>query len=268
MLQIWPRLSDRKFMRRLQLVEFHDLRWCPRILREGLTGFLEAWISRQDMYGPVRSVLFEEIERSGVSSVIDMCSGGGGPWLSWKRAGKSGLDVTLTDKFPNEVVVERVRKASIPGLRYLAEPVDATEISPTLKGFRTIFTAFHHFSPDQATLILRDAIANRQPIGIFEFTIRRPVPAFLMLLSPIGVWHLAPTIHPLSMWKLLLTYVIPLIPLLVAFDGMVSCLRTYTPEEVISMAGESDYKWRSGIEESPNGPITYVIGYPVISRGL
>jgi hypothetical protein len=205
--------------------------------------------------------LFDEIDRSGALRVVDMCSGAGGPWLSWKHSQQIEYDVTLTDKYPNETLVHRLSTTPLSGLHYLQESIDATNVPPRLPGFRTIFTAFHHFPPLQAQRIIRDAIAKRQPIGIFEFTIRKPSAMALMLLSPFGVWLTTATVGPRSWSKLLFTYVLPLIPLIVTFDGVVSCWRTYTPDELISMAGESDYKWKSGTIRGPNGPVTYLIGY-------
>ena len=249
-------------MRRRHLVELHELSWCPNVLRDGLTDFLEAWIRTRDIYGPIRPLLFREIHASGAQSVVDICSGAGGPWLAWKESEKIDLSVTLTDKFPNEAAISRFVKSPVAGLTYFAESVDATNIPERLGGFRTIFSAFHHFGPTQGHLIIKDAIAKRQPIGIFEFTYRRPAALLSMLLSPLGVWWLAPRARPRSWRKLFFTYVVPLIPLIVTIDGIVSCWRTYTPDELRSMTGESNYQWKHGIENGPNGPITYFIGYP------
>lgn len=69
-------------MQRRHLVELHDLSWCPNVLRSGLTDFLEAAIDRNDVYEPIRPVLFAAIKESRSLAVIDMCSGAGGPWLS------------------------------------------------------------------------------------------------------------------------------------------------------------------------------------------
>ncbi|MEZ4557181.1 MAG: hypothetical protein R2854_12160 [Caldilineaceae bacterium] len=35
-------------------------------------------------------------------------------------------------------------------------------VPPELTGFRTLFTAFHHFTPADAMLILHDAVARRR----------------------------------------------------------------------------------------------------------
>lgn len=52
------------------------------------------------------------------------------------------------------------------------------------------------------------------------------------------------------------------------FDGLVSCLRTYTPDELKELTQDldkaADYTWDIGLEPLGSLPvgITYLIGYP------
>lgn len=66
---------------------------------------------------------------------------------------------------------------------------------------------------------------------------------------------------------MLWTYLIPLLPLIALFDGLVSCLRTYSVEELRDLAARldaNDYHWDIGTVKSTMGPIpiTYLIGVP------
>lgn len=248
-------------MRRLQLWELHDFEWCPKVLRDGLTDFLEKLIEILDPYGRITPYLLKALNDSGASEVVDLCSGAGGPWVHWLRKGFIQASVTLTDKFPNEEAQEHFARGEIRGLRYFEKPVDATAVPPELVGFRTIFTAFHHFPPQQASAIIQDAISKGQPIGIFEFTSRTFSALMRMFLSPIAVWLFTPRMARIGWNKLLFTYLLPLIPLVVTFDGIISCLRTYSVEELRSMACHSGYEWLIGSADRPEGPITYLIGY-------
>lgn len=249
-------------MRRLQLFEFHDSRWCPKVIRDGLTDFLEISIDVLDTYGRVRTHLTEALRTCGIEEVVDLCSGAGGPWVYWLKKGLVSVRVTLTDKFPNLDAGRRLAASGIPGLAYHTEPVDATYVPAELTGMRTIFTAFHHFPPEKARAVIDDAVSKDQPIGIFELT-SRSVPALLwMLVSPLGLWLLTPRMPGASWKKWLLTYVIPVIPMVVLLDGIVSCFRTYSVEELKAMATASSYTWLAGNLASRGGPITYLIGYP------
>ncbi len=74
-----------------------------------------------------------------------------------------------------------------------------------------------------------------------------------------------PFIRPFRLSRLLLTYLIPIIPLITLFDGIVSCLRTYSPtdlRELLDEASPGVYTWYIGedpIRFSPV-PMTYLVG--------
>ena len=53
---------------------------------------------------------------------------------------------------------------------------------------------------------------------------------------------------------------------MVLFDGMVSCLRTYTPDELRALAAESTpdgYAWEAGEVGDGPIPVTYLVGVAV-----
>src|SRR5258706_8321611 len=159
-------------MGRLQLFEIHDQPWCPHSLRDALTDFLQFTINLGGTYDAVVPMLRDAIVRAGATQVVDLCSGAGGPWRRWVHATRGhapgfGLPVVLTDKYPN-------RLAQSGALPFHAEPVDATAVPSDLKGFRTLFTSFHHFRPADAHAILADAVRQRQGIGVFEISRRAP----------------------------------------------------------------------------------------------
>ena len=58
-----------------------------------------------------------------------------------------------------------------------------------------------------------------------------------------------PFVRPWKASRLLLTYAVPAIPVLFAWDGMVSGLRAYTPEELLELArsvrGSEGYAWKA-----------------------
>jgi hypothetical protein len=74
-----------------------------------------------------------------------------------------------------------------------------------------------------------------------------------------------PWIRPFRWSRLLWTYLVPIIPLAMLFDGVVSCLRTYRPEELRAMVEKltgREYGWEMGELSTGRAPITYLIGYP------
>jgi hypothetical protein len=128
-----------------------------------------------------------------------------------------------------------------------------------------MFTSFHHFSPEDARAILQNAVDAREGIGIFEITRRAPLTIGLMFPWALMPFVCTPWIRPFRWSRLLWTYLIPIIPLVFLFDGVVSCLRTYRPQElreIVDTVTAGEYHWEIGEHASGRVPITYLIGYP------
>ena len=261
-------------MKRCHLIEIEDQAWCPRAVRDGITDFLQFTLAASRSYDAIQPVLAVTLRRVSSRRVIDLCSGAAGPWLSLQpELARSGLDVSvcLTDMYPNLGAFELFKDATDHAITYCPQPVDAAQVPGELTGFRTMFTAFHHFHPEKASRVLADAIGKREGIAVFEATERSVRGLLLMLLAPLMLVLAAPFIRPFRWSRLLWTYVIPLIPAVILFDGMVSCLRTYRLEELQALAAglnAKDYHWETGAVQSNRSliPITYLVGVP-ITRG-
>ncbi len=260
-------------MKRFHLLEIHDQDWCPCAIRDAVTDYLQFIITKAKGYAPMVPILDAVLKRSGTRQVLDLCSGAGGPWL-WLRPvlAERGLDVSvcLTDKYPNREALGASSdlNPAHQAIRYHPEPVDVTGVPDELAGFRTLFSAFHHFRPEQARAILGDAVRKRHGIAVFEGTYNSALAMFLMLLVPLMVLLLTPFIRPFRWSRLFWTYLIPVVPLVSLFDGLVSCLRTYSVaelRELVEGLEAEDYQWEIGELKSEANPVpvTYLIGVPI-----
>ena len=138
-------------------------------------------------------------------------------------------------------------------MHYRAEPVDAARVPSELGGFRTLFTSFHHFPPRQAREILRDAVAKGRGIGIFEIPGRRPLTLLLLPLVLVGDILVVPFLRPRPFARMVWRWLIPIVPLVLLFDGIVSCLRAYSPGELRGIderVGGSGLSLESGMREA------------------
>jgi hypothetical protein len=259
-------------MGRIELPEIHDQSAFPAPLRDLVTDGLQALWNFGNSYKPVLSRLLAAMERAGTREVLDLCSGGGGPWLRLAREPElqngSPVVVRLTDKFPNWSAFARA-SADSSRLQFEPAPVEATSVPGRLPGFRTIFSSFHHFGPESARNILGDAMRNRRGIGIFEMARRSPRTIFMTCLIPFISVVLAPAIRPFRWSRLLWTWLIPLVPFVLFYDGIVSCLRAYSLkelEQLIAPLRNPGYEWQIGEERSGFLPVTYLLGYPVAAQ--
>lgn len=260
-------------MKRIHFFELEDQSWCPAFLREGVTDFLQFAVIRFHLYKRITVRFRSALRKSGKNRIIDLCAGGGGPWRTLipdllNQQDCPNFNIHLTDYFPNRSAFESLRLMYPEVVSYSPDPVSARSVPSSEEGFRTLFSSFHHFAPTDAREILRNAIEQQQPIAIFESTQRHPLLLLYMLLTPLLVWLATPFMGPLRISRLFFTYAIPIIPLVVMFDGIVSCLRTYTPSELSQLIASIDkaknYDWETGVETLRGLPIgiTYLIGLP------
>ncbi|HEY0134394.1 MAG TPA: hypothetical protein VGB85_09950, partial [Nannocystis sp.] len=227
------------------------------------------------IYDPVVPLLARALQETGDRTLLDLCSGGGGPVPSLRRllARDHGIDVEarLSDFYPNTAAFERIAAHEQGRVTYEATPIDATRVPRELAGFRTMFTCMHHFRPAQAEAILRDAWTADRGIAVFEFTERSVAGMAQMFLSPISAMVLTPLIRPFRWSRLALTYVVPVLPAVFMFDGIVSQLRTYTPDELRAMTRplqRPGYRWEIGTVKHPllPGRVSYLLGLPTAPR--
>ncbi len=198
------------------------------------------------------------------AEILDLCSGSGGAMPAiLTELEKRGFQVRakLTDLRPNP------DSAADPRISWVAEPIDATRVSETLPGVRTMFSGFHHFRPDAAQAILRSAFDSRRAICIFESGPGGLAGIATTVLIPVNVLLLMPFARPFHWSYLIFTYLIPLLPLILFWDGLVSMLRIYSPEEMTEMTTDlrrADYQWETGrirLRGMPAG-LPYLIGRP------
>jgi hypothetical protein len=236
-----------------------------------MTGYLQVAIGLAKPYTVVVPVLEALIRKSGESRVLDLASGGGGPWPGLVNELKTRLGkyvtVTLTDIQPNLTAATELDR--LPGVSYRREPVSALAIPVNLHGVRTLFTGLHHFNAAEVQSIFRAAQEARVPFLAAEATHRSLKGILVMLFVPLMVFLLMPWVRPRRILPLLLTYLLPIIPLLIWWDGFASTMKSYRPGELKTLMSEiqkPEYLWN--VEEvkvrgSPI-PVMVVVGCPMV----
>ena len=253
-------------MRAPRLFEFEDQAWLPRSIRDAGTDHMRImW--ELGTYKPIVKKLKEALVTTGSRTIVDLCSGGGGPIVAVQRAlEQAGLavEVTLTDKYPNVRAFQYARGRSNGCIHFTDQPVDAAAVSENLNGFRTMFAALHHFPPETIRRILEDVVVKRQPVAFFDMTRGTPPPPSMAILgTPLGVLLTAPFARPFR-WSRLFWTLVPIVPIYVTWDAFVSGLRLHSVQDLrrfVASLPPNDYVWQVGGDKFPLS-ITYVIGYP------
>ena len=253
-------------MARVHVFEFEDQKWFPTYLRNYSTDFLQFLSNKTKLFRGILPIIEKGLRNSQTTQIIDLCSGGGGGllWLNTElKKSNPDLKIILTDYFPNISAFKYMEKQA-PNFTFVNEAIDARNIPENLKGLRTLFLSFHHFNPEDAKRILQNAVDSRSNIAIFEAQERSFASLLAMFFSPITVLLTTPFIRPFKFGRIIFTYLIPIIPIVTWWDGMVSSLRTYSVKEmkelVDSLNSKESFDWEIGKVRS--GPIVniYLLG--------
>lgn len=235
---------------------------------------------------------------------VDFASGAGGPTpyiekqvnAQLTRQGMKEVEFVLSDISPHIQAWKAASKKS-ENLHYIAASVDASAAPskdkllkdvPNVKGkgvMRLFSLAFHHFDDDLAKKILKNTIETSDGFwyakinfnqicadfdSIFELQQRN----YCSLLTVLCLWPMLMLMVPLHYLYdptiLFFTYLMPLVPGIVQFDGLISMLRTRTPAEVHKLlqsqvSEEELSQWRFLYGEEmhtwPFGWLSWIICY-------
>jgi hypothetical protein len=137
-----------------------------------------------------------------------------------------------------------------------------------------MIASFHHMPADAAQAILNSSAKSGQPILIYEIAPNK-IPFLLwLLLLPLSLlilmimtWLMTPFVRPLRPSQLIFTYLIPIIPIIYAWDGQASLMRTYAFKDIEYLIGQVPsplYRWELAEAKKPNGKALgyYVMGIP------
>ncbi len=261
-------------IKRRQLFEWNDQGWLPRFMTSWMTRILRI-CHRNMQNGRVWAPKVRELmEQSGENRIVDLCSGGGGPVLDMVRIleEEHGLcpHLTMTDLIPNLRTAEEINREQGNKV-YITTPIDATDVPADLPGIRTVFSGFHHLRPELAFRLLQNAFEAKQHIFISETTYRSLGAMVTYALAFLWFFFLTPLIRP-TFWQLIFTYPIPVLPLMLGWDNVVSCFRTYSGDELrefVSRLSSEDYRWEVGELQNPRlpTPYPYIMGYPTRRSG-
>ena len=266
------RLLPSTSMPRIPLFELHEQYWMPSIIRDSVVECLYNILRRRRTVSGMVDPLQEFLRRSGATRILDLCSGAGGSALIFaeelrKRETKPPA-ITLSDLFPRAEAWQAARDELSVNVDYWPESVDATEVAPELAGgcARMINNALHHFPPEAAQAIFKDAVDNSAGIFIGEVYPRSLLQFahFACITLPI-VFGLPFLTSRHKLQKAVLTWLVPVISCSILWDGLVSTLRMYTEAELRQLVAPlgNRFEWVYGTcRYWPAGTATYFYGVP------
>ena len=265
-------------MKRIQLFEFEDFTWLPATIRAGVTNLLKVFHKLMGTADVLSLLIMKVRKHYHFDQVVDLGSGSGGAMFDSfeiinSATGDKPLSLLLTDLYPNKKIVEEINSGNHPNIQYKPESVNASDLSEAPSGLKTMIASFHHMKPEVAKKILQSAVQTKSPILIYEVA-KNTIPTLLWwIFLPISLvilfvmsWLMTPFVRPMSFSQLFFTYIIPIIPIIYAWGGQASLVRTYTFNDIDQFIDKNNesYHWEVGDALNSKGSKKgyYIIGYP------
>jgi hypothetical protein len=254
---------------RIHGFEFCDQPWLKGSLREafmdGLTfSFQFAGIYEQ-MYRPYS----RWAKAIGTAEVLDLASGGGGPAETLVRsASANGFmlpKIILSNYYPQINSFKALKAEYLGQIDFIGTSVNAKNTVDHPARCVSVGTAFHHFEPDFAREVISNAVEKTDGFFMMDVFSREWHEIVLPLFS-FFIYVISPFFAKrVTLKKILVTTIIPIVPMMIVWDGIVSALRSYRHDEIYALIPESakqDWHWEFGYTSYMGiFRATYVYGY-------
>lgn len=235
-------------LRPIYLFEFCDQSWVPSGARECLFEIMDACNSGLRSFN-------REVARSAIQTARDHqlatiieLGAGRGPVTSelTQHEDADGMRLVACDLAPNIAAFERLEQKFPNQVFPIYMPVDLTKTQVALNDAVLILAGvMHHIPFHLRVAVLRTLTETNSQIAIFEPLLRTWRSIFLATLSIFPALLLPVTFfqRPGKLRRILWCWLIPIVPFMFVWDGVVSCLRQWHIGE-----------WQAAFAELPNPP--------------
>jgi len=221
-------IFEKLFLRkRSHLFEFDDQPWLPKLLRRAYMEILGNNIFRTS---PFKDRLRKDLESQNVEVIHSLCSGDGQfIYFLYKLLEKDRkTKFVLSDLFPLPQDYLRLKTLTHGDIDFIATPIDATQIQPVCGDWFLMAGSLHHLQEEQVKAIFERITENDRTLIMMENHDRSYAQA-LKLLIILPVFSILASIFgkPFRLEKLLFGALLPIVPLMILVDGLVSNFRSY-----------------------------------------
>jgi hypothetical protein len=240
------------------LKELEDYPWFPSYLRKMQLEYV-GWISVQlKLYQPV----LELLSKFPSNNWTDLASGSGWPAFYLQKNASHQIHYTLSDLYPDSVSNEVKKQMEVE-----LEPLNLIDFQPQIGKHYSIFNAFHHFTSEQQKQLINKMKEARASCIIAE--VLEPsllcfsqVTLAAFILQPLTAWAM----RPFSILRLIITYLIPIQLITVAWDGWLSVLKSKTVKQYKELLSEfADHQYSIEVKriQQLQGNLIIIIAQPI-----
>jgi hypothetical protein len=226
-------------MRRKQITQLINTKWCPGLIKQLCFEFLNWFVVKVNATKPFIPIIENVLIESKTSNIINL-------------EANIGAGIETVKPFLNK------------HLAITTIPLSKINTQQQ-RGMYLFVNSFHQLPAISAKKTLEEIAKSGNPVVVVEGnndSLWQLVGMTIFL--PVAVILSAPFVKPFRWTRILFTYIIPVLPVIMVIDGCIGLLKLYNPKDLNKLTSSikvPDYKWTTGKKDNGRGgKIIYLTG--------
>lgn len=228
-------------MKRKQITQIINTSWCPKFIKKLVAEFLSWFVVKVNATKPFIPLIESMVNDAHSNQIINI-----------------DFNIGAGIESVKPYLKEDIQIKSIP----------ISDFNTDTKGVYLFLNSFHQLNVKQAKEILSQIVNSKNPIIIVEGNNDSLWQVVGMtVFVPLTTLLTAPFVKPFRLTRLLFTYIIPVLPLIITIDGCIALLKLYNPKDLLELTSSinaPNYKWKADKNDNGRGgKIIYLTGKPI-----
>ena len=225
-------------MKRKQITQIINVGWFPNILKTLVAEFLSWFVVKVNATKPFVPVIEDVLDKTNHKKLIYIEFGIG-----------AGIE-TVKPFLKDGVIVDSI-------------PISNFDTSE--KGVYLFVNSFHQLNSRKAKNILQNIVDSGNPVVVVEGNNDSLWQIVGMtVFVPLTVLLTALFVKPFRFSRIIFTYLIPILPIIIVIDGCIALLKLYSPTDLLKLTASlerNNYDWKAGKNDNGRGgKIMYLTG--------
>ena len=226
-------------MKRKEAPQFLNQPWVPEYLKNMVREFMTWFVGKIGAAKPFMPVIEEGLSHTKSRTILNI-----------EHTNGAGIE-TVLPYLDSDIVIKPA---------VLDTPQEAQ------KGLYLSVNGFHQLGKEEASRLLTKAATSGNPIAVVEGNNDSLWQVVGMtIFVPLTIILTAPLVKPFRLGRILITYLIPILPIMTMLDGCMALFKLYAPadlDELVRSIQVPNYQWKSGkIDNGRGGKIIFLLGF-------
>lgn len=225
-------------MKRKQITQIINVGWFPKFLKTLIAEFLSWFVVKVNATKPFIPVIEDVLNKTNHNRIINIEFNVG-----------AGIE-TVKPFLKDDVTVDSIH---------------ITNFNTSEKGVYLFVNSFHQLNSEKAKKILQDIVDSGNPVVVVEGNNDSLWQIVGMtVFVPLTVLLTAFFVKPFRISRIIFTYLIPILPIIIVIDGCIALLKLYNPTDLLELTSSlerNNYEWKAGKNDNGRGgKIMYLTG--------